>query len=345
MTERFPAGKLPSAFLATLLSQLPADLTVLVPPGVGRDAAAVQLDEQTVLVLTADPITFATDEIGWYAVQVNANDVACLGAEPRWFLATVLLPEADATPALAQQILADLQATCAALRITLVGGHTEITVGLPRPIVSGALVGVTTPARLIVPGRAQPGDVLIVANGIAIEGTAILARECASLLEGRVPADLLERARRFLHTPGISVVAAARALTDALGPNVHALHDPTEGGLATGVRELAQAAGLGATLYADAIPIYPETRQICDVLGLDPLGLIASGALLAAVAPEAAPTALQVLADAGIPATHIGELTASPGRYTLVSAQGSVPLPDFPVDELARFFTQATGST
>ena len=174
------------------------------------------------------------------------------------------------------------------------------------------------------------------ARGIAIEGTAILARECQDRLAAYFDEGFLNRCRAFLHQPGISVVQAARLLHDHLGERLHALHDPTEGGLATGLRELALASGYGVTVDARAIPIYPETRALCDALGLDPLGLIASGALLAAVEPGTSGEALALLQQAGIPAAAIGRVEADPARLDLVTDAGVVPLPEFPVDELAR---------
>lgn len=339
MGKHLPVGKLPMELLSELLGELPADESVVLGPGIGRDAAAVRLGEQLV-VLKSDPITFATDEIGWYAVNVNANDVACLGATPRWFLSTLLLPESGTTPELVRRIGASLRAACAHLGISLIGGHTEITTGLDRPIIAGTMVGTVEPERLIRPDRVEPGDEILLARGIAIEGTAILARECQDRLADCFDERFLNRCRAFLHQPGISVVQAARLLHHHLGERLHALHDPTEGGLATGLRELALASGYGVTVDERAIPIYPETRALCDALGLDPLGLIASGALLAAVEPGASGEALALLQQAGIPAASIGRVEADPARLELVTNAGVAPLPAFPVDELARLFAE-----
>ncbi len=339
MTQFLPVGKVPLELLAQFLSDLPLDESVVLGPGIGRDAAAVRLGDH-LLVLKTDPITFVTEEIGWYAVNVNANDVACLGATPRWFLASVLLPEGGATPELVRQIGEGLRSACAGLGVALVGGHTEITPGLDHPIVVGMMVGTVEPDRLIRPDRARPGDALLLARGIAIEGTAILARECASRLAEHFDASFLARCRAFLYDPGISVVRAARLLQERLGDRLHALHDPTEGGLATGLRELALAGGLGVTIDALRIPIYPETRALCDVLAIDPLGLIASGALVAVIAPEATDAALSLLRDADTPAAIIGQLEADPTRMEMRTASGIMPLPEFRVDELARLFAE-----
>lgn len=331
-----PAGKLPAELLAAFLGRLPRDPSVVVGPGIGRDAAVVRAGSE-LLVLKSDPITFATDAIGWYALNVNANDVACLGATPRWFLASVLLPE-GATPSLAQRILDDLAHAAQHLGVTLVGGHTEITAGLDRPIVAGTMVGLLSEDQLLTPERAHPGDAVLLVRGIAIEGTALLARECAETLRQILDPELVSRCQRFLFEPGISVVTAAHLLQRTLGPALRYLHDPTEGGLATGLHEVAIACGTGLVVEERAIFVYPETRTLCTALGLDPLGLIASGALLAVVSPDSSALALETLRQAGIPATQLGWLDPDPSRRVLLSAKGERPLPTFAVDEVARLF-------
>ncbi|HBY99674.1 MAG TPA: hydrogenase expression protein, partial [Chloroflexi bacterium] len=231
-------GKVPPEFLINLLARYTGgDSSVIVRPGIGVDAAAIEMGEQ-VLVAKTDPITFATDQIGWYAVHVNANDVACLGARPRWFLATILLPERGTTRALVEQIFAQLEAACTSLGVALIGGHTEVTIGLERPIVVGQMLGTVAREALISPQAGRPRDRVIMVKGFPIEGTALIAREKAAnlLARGYSPA-LIERARQMLFDPGLSVVRAAEIAARAA--RLHGLHDPTEGGVATGLWELA----------------------------------------------------------------------------------------------------------
>ncbi len=331
----YPVGKLPQSDLIALLARAPTnDPRVILGPGLGRDAAVVDFGDRY-LVAKSDPITFATDEIGWYAVNVNANDVACLGAHPRWFIATLLLPEGRTDRPLVERIFDQIHAAGAQLGVVTVGGHTEITHGLDRPIVIGAMFGEVEPHRLVRSDGARPGDALILTKRVAVEGTALLAREAAPRLAGHLSAELLARAAAFLHDPGLSVVRDA-AIATAAG-EVHAMHDPTEGGIATGIHELTQAAGVGAIIEADALPIYPETQVLCDALGLDPLGLIASGSLLAAVAPQDAEAVVQALRAEGIDAAVIGTIRTEPG-VLLRSGTTTRPLPTFPRDEIARLF-------
>ena len=336
MDERLPLGKLPSALLERLLARYAiTDERLIIGPGIGRDAAAIALDAQRAMVVKTDPITFATAKIGWYLVNVNANDLACLGATPRWLLVTALLPEGRTTPALVEEIFAGLHEACAALGIALVGGHTEITHGLDRPILVGTLLGEAPRAELVEPGRAQPGDWIILTKALAVEGTALIAGERTAEVIARHGAAFAARCQDFLHNPGISVVrdAVIARAAGAIG-----LHDPTEGGVATGLRELAQAAGLGLTIDATAIPIYPETALLCADYGLDPLGLIASGSLLVVAPEETAPQIVAELANAEIVGTIIGCFTAPEEGLRVCQSSGDTPLPEFAADEIARLY-------
>ncbi|MBI4859786.1 MAG: hydrogenase expression protein [Candidatus Riflebacteria bacterium] len=330
-----PPGKLPADTLAALLKTLGArDPRVVVGPGIGLDAAVIDMGDR-LLVAKTDPITFAADSIGWYAVQINANDIATTGATPRWFLATVLLPGGRADRAMARRIVDDLDAACAAIGASLVGGHTEITHGLDRPIVVGMMLGEVARDRLVTAAGARPGDAVVLTKGIAVEGTAILAREKPDRLVG-LDERLIERCRRFLTDPGISVVRDAALAVQSC--RVHAMHDPTEGGLSTGLVEMAQASGVGMLIDECAVPFFPETLEVCRVTGLDPWGLIASGALLIAVDPSDAGPVVSALGAGNVPATVVGQVTDRPGEVAVRTADGLAPLRRFEPDELARVF-------
>jgi len=340
--EVLPLGKLPSALLERLLRRYATpDERLIVGPGIGRDAAAIAIDETRTLVVKSDPITFATAEIGWYLVNINANDLACLGATPRWLLVTALLPEGRTTGALVEEIFSGLHAACVSLGIALAGGHTEITHGLARPILVGTLLGEVERAELVRPGAARVGDLIVLTKALAVEGTAIIAGERAAEVAVRHGTAFAERCAAFLHEPGISVALDART---ALRAGATVLHDPTEGGVATGLAELAAAAGLGLRIDGDAVPLYPETARLCADYGLDPLGLIASGSLLAGVPRHAAPRVLADLKATGIAATVIGEYTPPEAGLVLRRGRHELPLPTFAADEIARLFAAAMGS-
>lgn len=341
-TDLLPTGKLPNALLDRLLRRFtPDDPRLVVGPQMGVDAAVIDFGA-TYLVAKTDPITFASDAIGWYAVNVNANDIAVMGATPRWFMATVLLPAGQATPALAEAIYDQIAAACANLGVALAGGHTEITAGLDRPIVSGTMLGEVEPARLVRSSNVQPGDDLALIGAVPIEGTALIAREKqADLLARGFDSSLIRRAQDFLHDPGISVVRAARLAVEAAA--VHAMHDPTEGGLATGLWEMAQASGVGLAVDFDVVPIPLESQALCAAYGLDPLGVIASGALLVALPPQESGRLLAACQRAQLPAQLIGQATERGSPLSARRNGEHVPYPQFAVDEIARIFV--TGSS
>ena len=335
--DSFPTGKLPLPVLEELLGRYATpNERLIVGPKAGEDAAVIDFGDRY-LVAKTDPITFATDEIGWYAVHVNANDVAVMGARPRWFLATLLLPEGQADKAMAETIVAQIDAACRSLGIALAGGHTEITHGLDRPLVIGTMLGEVAPERMVTTAGAQVGDAILLIKPVPIEGTAIIARERAADLaaKGYDPA-LIARAQNFLHDPGISVVQAARRAAELAA--VHAMHDPTEGGVVTGLLELARAANAGLWVDLDRVPVPPEAVALCGEYGLDPLGTIASGGLLLTLPTEEAEGLQAALAMENIPAVVIGRMLEAEEGLQARRNGRSIPLPSFPVDEIAKLF-------
>ena len=333
-------GKFPPALLEKLLAKTAADdPRVLLGPQVGEDAAVVDLG-QGLLVATSDPATFATDAIGWYAVQVNANDVACTGGVPRWFLATLLVPQGFSEGD-AERVFDQILESCRALGVTLIGGHSEVTHGIDRPIIMGTMLGEVDRNGLIRTGGAQEGDSIVLTKGLAIEGTALLARDRSDVLrKAGVAGQVIERAAGFLTDPGLSVTRDARIA--CASARVHSLHDPTEGGLATGLREVALASGLGVAVEEGSIPVLPECQDICRALQLDPFGLLASGALLITLPASDVPSLLAGLEKEGIIGWEIGQMIAAAEGLMMIGQGGEVPLPEFPRDELARYFS-ATG--
>ena len=334
--SRFAVGKLPPEYLEHLLAQVPAsDPRLILGASVGEDAAVIELPDRY-LVAKTDPITFAAEMIGWYSVHINANDIAVVGARPMWFLATLLLPKSTASPALVEGIFQDILAACKQLGVALCGGHTEITHGLEHPIVVGQMLGETSKEKLLRKDSLEPGDAILLTQGVAIEGSAVIAREKHSELSGKISAGVLDRARKFLFDPGISVVRAAQAAA-ATGV-VKAMHDPTEGGVLSGLREMAVAAKRGISVFADRIPVLPETRELCDALKLDPLALLASGALLIGTPAEKADEVIALLRDEAIPATVVAEITPLEHGHQ-AQRDGRTQELKFPArDELAKLF-------
>ena len=310
MARQRKIGKLAPARLQHLLNRDGAAEggAILIGPKVGLDAAAVAVNKG-ILVLTSDPVTYTCDEIGRYAVHINANDLFVSGARPRWFLADVLLPPGQ--DQLAEKIFAQMHRACDELGVLLIGGHTEITPGLPTPIVAGFMIGRATGKKVLSAARIRAGDVIILTKGVAIEGTAILFRELEQDLRKHFSLAVIRRGKRFLKDPGISVGQEARV---ALRHRVHAMHDPTEGGLLNGLWEMSYASGCTLHIDLDRVPIYPETKAVCQHFGIDPLRLLASGALLIACPQKTAKGLTKALSATGIRACEIGYARKGPSE-------------------------------
>ena len=330
-----PAGKFPNDLLQGLLDELHfEDASVLINPGIGEDTAAVRVDGEEVLVLKSDPITFATDSIGQYAVVINANDIATSGALPRWFLTTLLFP-CLTTPLAIIAVVRDLARGCRRYGITLCGGHTEITDAVTRPVVTGMLAGTVARRNLLDKKNMQPGNRILLTKALAVEGTAIIAREFADRLRELGLADSeIEVGRNFL--ADISILTEAAEGRRSTG--TRAMHDVTEGGLATALEELSLAGGHRLRIHVDRIPILPETEKICRRLGLNPLGLIGSGSLLICCAAENCSALEENIRARGIAVTCIGEVTHAGRGVEALRGGHPVPWPTFAVDEITRLF-------
>jgi hydrogenase maturation factor len=331
-----PLGKLSLELLAQILVKAPlSDPRVILGPGVGLDCAVVALEDKY-LVFKSDPITFATDKIGWYAVQVNANDIATTGATPRWFLVAALLPEGKTTAKSVDVISQQVFEACRALEISVIGGHTEITYGLDRPLIVGTMIGEVQRDRLITPKGASPGDCILLTKGVPIEGTAILAREFPDQLKKVWTADEIQTAKDFLYNPGISVVKDAQLAVQA--GKITAMHDPTEGGLASALWELAEACGHTLVIDPEAVVIPPISKKICRIFEINPLETIASGALLLTTPSEQAPRICHALQNEAITCVEIGNVEAGASQVMQSTSQGLLPLPRPARDEITRLF-------
>jgi hydrogenase expression/formation protein HypE len=302
-------GKLPPALLRRLLRFRGArDRRVVVGPAFGLDAAVVDLGPRY-LILKSDPVTFTTEEVGWYAVHVNANDVAVMGARPAWFQSTIIVPPRTAA-AVVTRIFRDVDRAARGLGIAVTGGHTEISAAVKQPIVAGDMQGLVHRGGLVTAAGARAGDLVIMTKAAGIEGTSILARRFAGAAR-KVLGDRARReAARFNHRPGISVVG--EALLAARG-GASAMHDPTEGGVAAALFELATASGRRLIVDLDRIAVHPHTTRLCVHFGLRPLGLIASGALLLTINGRRAPALLGAFRRRRIPAAVIGAVTSGQG--------------------------------
>ena len=330
-----PAGKLPNDLLREFLNQfIFNDPSIIINPGVGEDTAAVDVGPEEVLVLKSDPITFATDSIGQYAVLINANDIATSGAKPRWLLTTLLFPF-GVTPSEISQVIDELKTFCKKWDITLCGGHTEITDAVTRPVVTGMMAGTVTRSRLIDKRNMATGDRVLLTKGVAVEGTAIIAREFGDRLKMLGMNDSeINAGRRFL--ANISILTEAQIAAES--ESTCAMHDVTEGGLVTALEELGIAGGHRIKINMDTIPILAQTRRICQLLDINPLGLIGSGSLLICCREAGCEDLVAAVRKAGIEITCIGEVL-QPGRGIIAEKYNQpAPWPQFETDEITRLF-------
>ncbi len=320
-----PIGKLRADLLRELLAGLPLPPEVRLGPALGEDACAIDV-QAGVLVATTDPITFTGRGVGAHAVLINANDIAVTGVRPRWFLATVLLPQGT-TESDVRDLFGEMREALSGIGASLVGGHTEVTAAVQRSIVVGVFLGMAEDGSIVKTGGLEAGDVVLQVGPAPVEGAAVLATEAADRL-GALESGLLESAGRALVDPGISVVDAA-LLSARLG--ACAMHDPTEGGLATGLIELSEASGSGLVVDEEAILWFGPGRALCDALGADPWGTLASGTLLAGSRPDLAEDAARELRENGFAVATIARAEGADVR-----TRAGRPLVRFDTDEVAR---------
>ena len=321
-------GKLPQKLLAEVLETgRPVPPELLLPPTVGEDAGVIAV-QSGALVAASDPVTLTGQDVGAHAVLVNANDIAVMGARPRWFLATVLLPTGTTEDAV-RALYRRMHEALAALDAVLVGGHVEITDAVRRTVVVGHMMGLRQDSNFARTGALERGQVVLQIGPAPVEGAAVLAAEAGAQLEGKVAAETLAEAAGALTDPGISVVEPALRAT-ILG--AVAMHDPTEGGLSAGLYEMAEAAGVGLVVTADAVLWYEPGRILADALGIDPWGLLASGALLAAFPAASAEATLQTLRAEGFRCAPIARVVAGSG----VRFEDGGDVPRFTRDETIR---------
>ena len=340
----FPPGKLPMSFMNKIIEKylkpdqkLESARKVIFGPHTGQDVAVIDIGDNY-LVTKSDPVTFTSDSIGSYVVNINANDIATSGAKPIGFQPTVLLPENKTDVIMVDKIFSDMRTACDNFGITITGGHTEITIGLDRPIICGMMWGEVKKEELITTFGGKPGDALILTKGIAIEGTYIISKEKESdLIRNNFDLQLIRNCQNLLNSPGISIVKEAQLVHGNF--TVHAMHDPTEGGLAMGLVEMAQNSNCGAIIDYTAIPLISGTDEFCKFYGLDPFGLIASGALLMAVPKDQAEEIRFFLEKNNIHAAEIGFLTQNQGKFSVKHKTGEIkPLRYSPIDEITRIF-------
>ncbi len=333
-------GKLPIDLLKKVLKRYSiVDPTVIVGPKIGEDAAVIDPGKEMThyWVVTSDPITFTTDEIGYYGVVVNINDIATRGATPKYFLATLLFPEVGSDQKLIHKTFRQIHDACRRFKVSFIGGHTEITPGLDRIILSGHMIGEVKKEKLVKTSGARSGDLLLLIKGVCIEGTSIIAREKGNelLAKGFSPS-LIKRAKSFIFNPGIDVLKATQIA--CRHASVHSMHDPTEGGLINGIIEMAIASEKEFEVDLEKVFIYEESRILCGEFGINPLGTIASGSLLLTLSPKDLPALQKAFQRVSIPIRVIGSVKRGPARVLEVEGKRKKQLKPLLRDEILKIY-------
>jgi hydrogenase expression/formation protein HypE len=335
MENNLPVGKIDMSILSPILKKYTTeDERVVVGPKIGEDAAVVDFGDRY-MVTKLNPITFATSDIGWYVVNVCVNNMVVRGVDPKWMLNCILLPEKSTTKQLIDDIFKQIFEASQKLGITIIGGHTEITYGLNRPIIVGQLIGEIGKDELVTTSGAKVGDTIFVTKALGVEGTAIIASELEeTLLEKGYTSDFIATAKNFLYEPGISIALDAKTAYATGYPS--AMTDATEGGLASSLHEMASAGNIGVLIEADKVPVLPETVKICEEFNLNPFGLIASGMMIMTAAPENEEALLSKMEIAGVQCTAIGKVTDSSEGLKIKTENEIKDLPYYAVDELTK---------
>lgn len=309
----FAIGKIPPEILERIVMEPMKDSKVkrkdvILRPKTGEDCSAIDLGGEY-CILSTDPITGAAKDVGYLAVQINCNDIYSSGAEPVGVLLTVLLPP-DSEEELLEEMMTGAIRAAEERNIEILGGHTEVTDAVIKPLISAAVIGKTKNRKILSTGGARVGQDIIMTKWAGTEGTAILAKEWEEGLRSYLTEEELQNAqamKQYLSVERESEIAFAYGAT--------AMHDATEGGVLGAVWEVAECSGLGVEVFVDQIPVKEETKKICKAMGIDYLGLISSGTMI--IAAEQGVALVEKLKEAGISAAVIGRLTEG-GRYMLV---------------------------
>ncbi|MCG8570582.1 MAG: HAD-IA family hydrolase [Spirochaetes bacterium] len=329
-----PNGKIPNDLLDTFLHHISSTTEQLLTPQVGEDTAVIELKKDHSLVITSDPITFVSGKQAEYSIIINSNDLATSGAQPRWFMVTLLFPPVITQLEIMNQFQ-ELNQVANDFNISLCGGHSEITDAVTRPIISGTLLGEIKKEEMINKKDMSQGDLIFVTKQIAMEGTAIIAAEFSDLLATHGLLDVeIEEAKNMVEQ--ISILKEAQIAVTSGG--ITGLHDVTEGGIATALQELAAVSHHQLKIHIEKIPIAPLTDKICSILHLDPLGLIGSGSLLISCKKDRAKDLSKTFSENNLILTQIGEVGKDGGKVIAFHHQKPAILPEFKTDEITKLY-------
>ncbi len=324
------AGKVPNEildkFVFSKLNSFRDD--IILRPGIGEDCTAIDFDNYA-CILSTDPITGASKDIGQLAVHISCNDIASCGVAPLGLMVTILCPVGTSEAELGR-VMEQISETASKLNVEIIGGHTEVTSAVNKIVISSTCIGKAPKSRVISSRGAKPGDSIIITKSAGLEGTAILVKELEAKLIDKVTEEQLAKARSF-----IDLISVVREGVIAGEFGVSAMHDITEGGVLGAVWEIAEASGTGIFIDRDKIPVEDVTDQICKALNLDPLKLISSGSML--ITCHKGEELCCLLEKNSIKATIIGTVTENSSERLIKCMDGStVPIEPPEADELYK---------
>ncbi|KAA6461315.1 hydrogenase expression/formation protein HypE [Acidobacteria bacterium AB60] len=302
-----------------------------------RNPALESLGDGAVLDLSASRIAMSTDSfvvqplffpggsIGALAVNGTVNDLAVSGAVPKFLTAGFILEEGFPIAQLAA-IVRDMAAAARHAGVQIVTGDTKVVERGHGDgcYINTAGVGVLRDGIAVGPRRARPGDAILVSGTLGDHGMAIMSVREGLEFESQIRSDCA------------SLNELIARVLDAHGGAIHAMRDPTRGGLAATLSEIARASGVGMVLDERNLPIRPEVQSACELLGLDPLYVANEGKVVFFVAPDAAEASLAVLRNhpLGRDAARIGSVTAEhPGLLVARTGMGANRVVSIPVGE------------
>lgn len=283
---------------------------VISGPAFGADFSAISVEPDEMVVVSSDAITETSIDSAVYAVNLSANNIAVAGATPIGITTTILLPDKTEESEL-KSIVKSLNKACVNLGMIVIGGHTEVTGAVTRPVITITGVGKAKKNRQEIYNMAKPGDDIVVTKWVGLSGTSIIAKEKEDVLKNRFSSAFVDRAADFM-----SLVSVAEDAKCAIGTGlVHALHDVSSGGIYGALWELAQASGIGLEIDLMSIPLKQETVELCEEFELNPYELMSGGALL--IAASNGYDVVRSLKLEGINAAVIGKATSGNDRVII----------------------------
>ena len=328
---RLKTGKIPVEILEKIVfKHLGSKINGLIlGPSKGEDAAVIRVGKK-LFALSCDPISGAVKNIGWFAINICCNDVAVMGVQPKWFLGCLMLPK-NATQETIRKICSQMDKAAKKIGVGIIGGHCEITPNLNYPLVVGFCMGEIKNGKITPTSNVKVKDKIVLTKTVGIEGTAILAFDKENVLRKKFGLKFVREAQTYLKK--ISIVQEALEASKING--IHAMHDPTEGGLLGGLWEMAEASNKGFKIYEEKIPVAYHTKEICKFFRINPLKLISSGCLLLSVQPTIVEKLLKKFRQKRIQATIIGEILENKNVKLVVGKNGKIKsLKKPPQDEL-----------